>query len=106
MRIAFKLDEYEPMVVRIGNETISYRGSQIFAQIANVPAGIYEEVRITDDGRTFYVTVVGEGDHDAYGVGKGWYAARWVSHDEAKKIRESWGVLRPQEGNPFNLLRE
>lgn len=106
MRIPFQLDGYDPMTVSIDGEQISYWGTSVFAQIANMPAAIYEEVRITSDKRTFYVTVVAEGDHDALGVTKGWYEARWVSHAEAKKIRESWSVLRPQDGNPFDMLPE
>ncbi len=107
MRQTFKLGIADEMVFNIEGERFGYRDTQVFAEIANMHADIYSEVRVTKDGRAFYATIVSSAPmSDGLGVRDGWYVVRWVDAAEAWKIRESWAVLRPQDDgpDPFRLI--
>ena len=98
MQVRFDLPVGAPMTFKIGEEVFSYPNTDEYAVIGNLPAGISEEVRRTKNGRYIYLTVIADESEmtNAYGTHHGFYVARFVNEDEAKKIRKSWDVLRPQ----------
>jgi hypothetical protein len=113
MRRYFELVEAETFILEIDDEdgsfsAIDYRDAHIAAKTANVHANIRESVRWFDETRLFHLTVVGdEGQTGPHGIYKGWYVARWISEDLARKFHKSWGVLgkQPEFNYPSTFSR-
>jgi len=96
--VRFDLKEFEPFSVSVDGKSFGYKDCYIYAQIANLPAGIHEVVFKSRTGLYAEVTVIAEegADGNAYGLHHGWYTARIISEEEAKEVRSSWAVLREQ----------
>lgn len=91
----------EVFVVEMDGERFDFTDCYTFAEIANMPADIHDSVLKTRDGRFIRLTVVSDdGEHDAYGIRKGWYSAYLIGAEDAKKVRQSWAVLREQPPAP------
>jgi len=98
MRKYFDIGPFDAFEVELDGVRYTYSSTTLFAEIADLPANIHQEVRVNKAGRAFLVTIVSDKESDdANGVTKGWYSARWITEAEAWKVRESWNVLRPQD---------
>jgi hypothetical protein len=96
MRKYFDLVEHEAFILEIDNDDgslspMAFRDARVVAQIANLHANVCESIRLFDKSRFFHLTVVGDEDQvDARGIERGWYVARWISEEDARKLHESW----------------
>jgi hypothetical protein len=106
MRKHFDLHPEEAFLIEIEDERghttfVEFRDAAEFAVIGNPYANIEESVRRVH-GRFFRLTIVGEEDQNsARGIQKGWYIARWISNEDANKLRHSWEVLREQPSRNY-----
>ena len=102
MRKYFHLVEDEPFTIELDNddgtiEGIDFQDARVVAETGNLHANIRDSVRRFDDTRLFRLTTVGDEDQiGAHGISKGWYVARWISEEDARKLHKSWSVLSRQ----------
>jgi hypothetical protein len=102
MRKYFHLVEDEPFTIELDNddgtiEVIDFRDARVVAETGDLYTNIRDSVRIFDDIRLFRLTTVGDEDQTgSHGIFKGWYVARWISEEQARKLHKSWSVLSRQ----------
>lgn len=100
-RQRFNDDVGSTFVVEVAGERFSFTDCYTFAELGNLQAGIEESVLKTLDARYIRLTVVAEGQVDAYGIRKGWYTALMIDAVEAAKWREAWSLFREQPTPPM-----
>jgi hypothetical protein len=110
MRKYFDLIPGEPFLLEItddkgGTTFVEFKDAAEYAVIGNLYANINDSVRTAGLADKFFrLTLVGDEDQvSAYGIQRGWYVARWISREEADRLRQSWSILRKQPNRDFEV---
>jgi hypothetical protein len=94
MRTAIDRTASQPLTLVIGTETVQFERCTEVARTGSVLANIHEYLLQTPERRLIKVTIVADEDQEySRAILKGWYVARFVSHAEGTKIRQSWTML-------------
>ena len=91
----------EPFTVECDGQRYKWTECYKLAEIAFMPANIFDSVLKTADGKYIRLVVVSDDeDFGPFGVSKGWYSAYSLDEAQAMKWRQAWSILREQPPLP------
>jgi hypothetical protein len=94
MRTSIDRTPQQNLTLVIGSDRVVFEACTEMARTGSVLANIHEYLLQTPEKRIIKVTIVADEDQEySRSVQKGWYVARFVSHAEGAKIRQSWAML-------------